>query len=172
MHGRRVLIARPEVVVQLTGVTDYPAGVSLCLVLTATGIPAELARHETRPLTDPRDESAHWSYLRVRVRMDDQSGDADSYEPASCAAPPGPPEQYRTAPRYWIPGYPSTGEITLTTSWHQIGLPVSVDVLDLGSACSPPNPADHRAGAEHRTPRMRSGSPKWWICGCTSDYLL
>ncbi|QYB00653.1 hypothetical protein I1A62_06875 (plasmid) [Rhodococcus sp. USK10] len=132
VHGRRVLIARPEVVVQLTGVTTYPAGVSLSLVLTATGIPAELARHETRPLTDPHDESAHWSYLWVRVRMDDQSGDADPYEPASCAAPTGPPEQYRTAPRYWIPGYPSTGEITLTTSWHQIGLPASIDVLDLG----------------------------------------
>ncbi|EID79546.1 MULTISPECIES: hypothetical protein [Rhodococcus] len=133
VHGRRVLIARPEVAVQLTGVTAYQAGVALSLVLVATGIRAELARHETRPLTDPHDESAHWSYLRVRVRMDDQAGDADPYEPASCAAPPGPPEQYRTAPCYWIPGYPRTGgALTLTTSWHQIRLPASVDVLDLG----------------------------------------
>ncbi|MFV9459567.1 hypothetical protein ACNJ7E_39850 [Rhodococcus sp. NM-2] len=80
----------------LTGVTAYPAGVALCLVLVATGIPAELARHETRPLTDPHDRSAHWSYLRVRVRMDDQAGDADPYEPASCTSSPGPPDQYRT----------------------------------------------------------------------------
>jgi hypothetical protein len=64
--------------------------------------------------------------------MDDQAGDADPYEPASCAASPGPPVRYRTAPCYWIPGRPRTGALTLTTSWHQIGLPVSVDVLDLG----------------------------------------
>ncbi|ELB86916.1 hypothetical protein [Rhodococcus sp. 3A] len=62
----------------------------------------------------------------------DIAGDADPFEPLSCAAAPAPAETYRTAPRYWIPGYPSTGALTLTTSWHQIGLPVSVDVLDLG----------------------------------------
>ncbi|MBC2644478.1 MULTISPECIES: hypothetical protein [unclassified Rhodococcus (in: high G+C Gram-positive bacteria)] len=132
VHGHRVLNSRPDLAVQLTGITAYPAGVSLCLVLEATGIPAARARHETRPLTDPRDESAHWSYLRVRIRMDDIAGDADPFEPLSCSPPNGPPERYRTAPRYWIPGYPSTGELTLTTGWHQIGLPASVDVLDLG----------------------------------------
>jgi hypothetical protein len=128
VHGCRVLIARPEVSVQLTGVTAFPDGVSLCLVLVATGVTAALAR----PLTDPHDESAHWSYLRVRMRMDDIAGDADPFEPVSCAVAPAPAQTYGTAPRYWIPGYPSTGALTLSTSWHQIGLSVSVDVLDLG----------------------------------------
>ncbi|KAF0957278.1 hypothetical protein MLGJGCBP_01256 [Rhodococcus sp. T7] len=31
------------------------------MVPTAEGLPAELARHETCPLTDPTDISAHWS---------------------------------------------------------------------------------------------------------------
>ncbi|WP_198602248.1 hypothetical protein [Rhodococcus opacus] len=40
----------------LLRVVAYPSG--LAVTLTATGCPAERARHETRPLTDPADSHA------------------------------------------------------------------------------------------------------------------
>ncbi|MFC9357491.1 hypothetical protein ACFTZB_13080 [Rhodococcus sp. NPDC057014] len=49
-----------------------------------------MARHETRPLTDPADTSARWSYLLVRVRVDDQDAVVDPFHPLSRALCTGP----------------------------------------------------------------------------------
>ncbi|MFD9666985.1 hypothetical protein ACFWAY_36160 [Rhodococcus sp. NPDC059968] len=54
----------------LLRIAVYPSGIAVHLTLTATGHPAERARHEARPLTDPADPSAHRSYLNVWVGTD------------------------------------------------------------------------------------------------------
>ncbi|MFD7012038.1 hypothetical protein [Rhodococcus jostii] len=70
VHGRRLLAADIQLTLELLRVVAYPSGLAH-LTLTATGCPAERARHETRPLTDPAEPSAHWSYLDVWAGTDD-----------------------------------------------------------------------------------------------------
>ncbi|QHE73644.1 hypothetical protein GFS60_07307 (plasmid) [Rhodococcus sp. WAY2] len=131
MHagGRRVLAAHPGVTLQLDGITAYPTGMQLRLTLAATNLCAELAHHETRPLTNPDDFSGSWSYLCVRVRVGDLEGEADPYLPVTRPPRPCSTTQYRTCPRYWIDNLDS--ELTVTAGWPQIGLEPIQESIDI-----------------------------------------
>ena len=107
-RGVRVLapapiVAEKDLALELSAVTAFASGLLPQLAMRVTGIRADFARFETRPLTDPQDWSAQWSYLVVRVRADDLDGPA---HPLHRSEPPfdesGP---YRTTPMYWISSY-------------------------------------------------------------------
>ncbi|MFE7423311.1 hypothetical protein [Rhodococcus sp. NPDC057529] len=132
IHGRRTLAAQENVSVELVAVFAYPGGLSLRLMVTATGAVAAAARHETRPLTDPADTSARWSYLLVRVRVDDQDAVADPFHPLTRALGTGPEALYRSEPRYWIPLFPASRAIAVTTGWPEIGLDPTTTLVEVG----------------------------------------
>lgn len=69
VHGRRLPAAQTHLTLDLIRVVVFPSGVCVHLALTAAGVPAELARYQTRPLTDPDGHSARWSYLTVRAAV-------------------------------------------------------------------------------------------------------
>ncbi|MGV9869733.1 serine/threonine protein kinase [Rhodococcus koreensis] len=131
VHGRRLLTADTHLTLQLVHITAYPCGLALQLALSATDRPARRAVHETRPLTDPADPSARWSYLDVWAGTDDLSV-ADPYfsRPDLHAATSGICT-YRSEPLYWLPVPPPARTVTLTAGWPQIGLPVSVTTASL-----------------------------------------
>ena len=132
MHGGRVLAAHPAVTLQLDDITAYPTGMQLRLTLAATSLCAELAHHETRPLTDPDDFSGSWSYLCVRVHAGDLEGEADPYLPVTRPLRPCSTTaiQYRTCPRYWIDNLDSN-TLTVTAGWPQIGLEPIQENIDI-----------------------------------------
>jgi len=139
-RGVRVLapapiVAEKDLALELSAVTAFASGLLLQLAMRVTGIRADFARYETRPLTDPQDWSAQWSYLAVRMSADDLDCPADPLhrsEPSSDA--PGP---YRTTPMYWIGLYPRSGSLTVTTSWAEIGLRPASLTLGLGPSPFP-----------------------------------
>ena len=139
-RGVRVLapapiVAEQDLALELSAVTAFASGLLLQLAMRVTGIRADFARFETRPLTDPQDWSAQWSYLLVRVRAGDLDGPADALHRSE---PPfdgsGP---YRTTPMYWIGTYPRTGSLIVTTSWTEIGLRPTSLTLALGPSPFP-----------------------------------
>ncbi|PBC39156.1 hypothetical protein CJ179_37955 [Rhodococcus sp. ACS1] len=139
-RGVRVLapapiVAEKDLALELSAVTAFASGLLLQLAMRVTGIRADFARFETRPLTDPQDWGAQWSYLDVRVRVDDLDGPAD---PLHRSEPPfdesGP---YRTTPMYWISSYPRSGALVVTTSWTEIGLRPASLTLALGPSPFP-----------------------------------
>ncbi|MEU2003312.1 hypothetical protein ACH47B_20970 [Rhodococcus sp. NPDC019627] len=136
------IAAERDLTLELSAVTAFPSGLLLQLAMKVTGIRADFARYETRPLTDPHDWSARWSYLTVRVRADELDGLADPIH--SSEPPTGETGPYRTTPLYWIGTYPRTGSLTVTTSWTEIGFRPASIVVALGPS---PFPTASESGA-------------------------
>ena len=132
------ITAEKDLTLELSAVTAFASGLLLQLAMRVTGIRADFARYETRPLTDPQDWSARWSYLTVLVRVDDRDdvgGPADPLHPSEPGS--GDSGRYRTTPWYWIGAYPRTGSLTVTTSWTEIGLHPTSIVVGLGPSPFP-----------------------------------
>ena len=127
--------AEKDLTLELSSVTAFASGLVLQLAMRVTGIRADFARYETRPLTDPHDWSAQWSYLTVLVLVDHLGGPADSLHPAEPRSDDSGP--YRTTPLYWIGTYPRAGSLTVTTSWAEIGLHPTSTTLALGPSPFP-----------------------------------
>jgi hypothetical protein len=137
VHGPVELVTSRDLSLRLSEVVAHPTGMLLHIELTARGRSADLARHETRPLDDPDDPSARWSYLAVNVRVDDVEGVADPRHPHSPSVPGAEgASEYHSAPHYWISDYPESGTITLTVGWKEIGLLPRTRTITLG-----PNPS-------------------------------
>ena len=113
LHAGMPIAAEKDLTLKLCAVTAFASELALRFALCVTGVRADFARHETRPLTDPHDWSAQWSYLVVPSLVDDLGGLADPFHPVpdSGLGGSGP---YRTTPQYWIGTYPSTGSLTVT----------------------------------------------------------
>ena len=139
MHDGCVLSAPPHLTLHLARVVAYECGLAVHLALTATAGPARRAHHQTRPLTDPRDTSARWSYLDVWLgTLDHTIAVADPFLPRPdlytgtaglCS--------YRTEPRYWIPAHETVRSLTLTAEWRQIGLEATLATVGLALAAPP-----------------------------------
>ncbi|MDF3313016.1 hypothetical protein P3H15_49775 [Rhodococcus sp. T2V] len=119
VHEGCALTAHPHLTLDLTRIVAYESGRAVHLALTATAGPARRAHHQTRPLTDPQDASAQWSYLDVWLGTIDHVAVADPFLPRPdlytrtaglCS--------YRTEPRYWIPANAAVGSLTLTAENH------------------------------------------------------
>ncbi|MBC2641844.1 MULTISPECIES: hypothetical protein [unclassified Rhodococcus (in: high G+C Gram-positive bacteria)] len=134
VHPAQPIVAEKDLTLELSAVTAFSSGVLLQFTLCITGVRADFARHETRPLTDPRDPSAEWSYLAVRILADNLDGTADPHHLVEDHTDSGP---YRTTPQYWIDSYPRTGSLTATTSWTQVGLHPTSFILTLGPSPFP-----------------------------------
>ena len=131
-----------DLTLDLSAVTVFASGLLLHLAMCVTGIRADFARYETRPLTDPNDWSARWSDLSVQVRADDLDGPADALHRSE--PPTGESGPYRATPSYWIGAYPRTGKLTVTTSWTEIGLHRTSIIVALGPS---PFPTASESGA-------------------------
>ena len=137
VHGPVELVTSRDLSLRLAEVVAHPTGMLLRVELTARGRSADLARHETRPLDDPDDPSARWSYLAVNVQVDDMEGVADPRHPHSTSkTDAAEASEYHSAPHYWISDYPESGTITLTAAWKEIGLLPRTRTITLG-----PNPS-------------------------------
>ncbi|NDV10847.1 serine/threonine protein kinase [Rhodococcus sp. IEGM 248] len=132
VHGRRLLAADAHLTLDVIRIVSFESGLAVHLALTATGAPAEGARRQTRPLTDPDDWSAEWSYLTVWAAAENTDAEADPYLPRpdvhACDAGLS---VYRTEPRYWLGTPPTVRSVTLTAEWPQIGLPATTAILAL-----------------------------------------
>ena len=139
MHGRRVLAAETDLTLELVRVVAFDSGLAVYLALTVTGVPADRARHETRPLTDPADLSARWSYLEVWAGSD-RIAVADPYFPRpdvwGCTAGR---RLYRSTPQYWVGVATPVRSLALalTTEWPQIGLPPTATALAMPRSVRP-----------------------------------
>ncbi|TQC44485.1 serine/threonine protein kinase [Rhodococcus sp. WS4] len=131
MHGGLVLAVDTHLTLELVRIVAFESGLAVYLALTATGTPAERARHETRPLTDPADRSARWSYLEVWAGTD-RIAVADPYlarpNLQACTAELC---TYLTEPQYWLDTPAPVRSVTLTAEWQQIGLAPTVSTLTL-----------------------------------------
>lgn len=133
VHRRRHLATLPHLTLELIGITAFDTGLGVHLTLTADGRPALLARRETRPLTDARDDSAQWSYLDVWIGAD-RLAVADPYRTRpDVRAEDGGVCIYRTEPHYWIPLPPPTPFLTITAEWNRIGLAPVATTMNLTS---------------------------------------
>ena len=140
LHAGMPIAAEKDLTLKLCAVTAFASELALRFALCVTGVRADFARHETRPLTDPHDWSAQWSYLAVRIHADDLGGPADPLHPVPDSDSASGPEgsgPYRTTPQYWIGTYPTTGSLTVTTSWPQVGLHPTSVTLTLGPSPFP-----------------------------------
>ncbi|WP_231868833.1 serine/threonine protein kinase [Rhodococcus opacus] len=136
VHDRLPLTRNTDLMLELVRITSYPSGLAVQLALTATGRPARRAWHETRPLTDPTDLSAHWSYLEVWAGSGDLAA-ADPYFPRpDLQAAASGICSYRSEPLYWLPTAPAWA-LTLATGWPQIGLPTAVTTMHLDPITPP-----------------------------------
>lgn len=137
-HRARGHVDRGEkdLTLALSDATAFASGLLLRFTLCVTGVRADFARYETRPLTDPHDWSAQWSYLAVLILADDFGGLADPFHPVPDSGLEGS-GPYRTTPQYWIGTYPTTGSLTATTSWPQVGLRPTSVTLALGPSPFP-----------------------------------
>ncbi|PQP18988.1 serine/threonine protein kinase [Rhodococcus opacus] len=140
VHGHHRLATAHHLTLDLTRVVAYDAGLAVHLALTATADPARRARHQTRPLTDPRDLSARWSYLDVWLGILDHLVVADPYRarPDVHASAAGR-STYRTEPQYWIPTDSDVlaRAITLTVEWAEIGLAPALATIALDRPVNP-----------------------------------
>ncbi len=136
MHAGMPIAAENDLTLELSAATAFASGLLLRFALSVTGVRADFARYETRPLTDPDDWSAQWSYLAVRIIADDLGGLADPFRPVPDTGLEGS-GPYRTTPQYWIGTYPTTGSLTVTTSWPQVGLHPTSVTLTLGPSPFP-----------------------------------
>ena len=136
MHAGMPIAAEKDLTLELFAATAFASGLLLRFALCVTGVRADFARYETRPLTDPQDWSGQWSYLAVRILADDLGGLADPFHPVPDSGLEGS-GPYRTTPQYWIGTYPTTGSLTVTTSWPQVGLHPTSVILTLGPSPFP-----------------------------------
>ncbi|MFC9838765.1 serine/threonine protein kinase [Rhodococcus sp. NPDC127530] len=139
VHGHRLLATGHHVTLDLTRVVAYDTGLAVHLGLTATAGPARRARHQSRPLTDPRDMSARWSFLDVWLGIDHLVV-ADPYRPRPDVHASAPGRcTYRTEPQYWIPtdSQVSVQAITLTAEWREIGLEPTLATIALDRPVNP-----------------------------------
>ncbi|MFD9669503.1 hypothetical protein ACFWAY_49505 [Rhodococcus sp. NPDC059968] len=136
VHEAMPIVAEKDLTLELSAATAFVSGLLLRFTLCVTGVRADFVRYETRPLTDPHDWSAQWSYLAVRILADDLGGLADPFHPILEPDPEGS-GPYRTSPQYWIGTYPTTGSLTVTTSWPQVGLHPTSVTLTLGPSPFP-----------------------------------
>lgn len=136
MHAGMPIVAQKDLTLDLSYATAFASGLLLRFALCVTGVRADFARYETRSLTDPHDWSAQWSYLAVRILADDFGGLADPFHPVPDSGLEGS-GPYRTTPQYWIGTYPTTGSLTVTTSWPQVGLRPTSVTLTLGPSPFP-----------------------------------
>jgi hypothetical protein len=148
VHGRRLLVADTSLTLELARVVAYDAGLAVHLTLTAAAGAAHRAQHQTRPLTDPRDTSARWSYLDIRLGTTGHLIVADPYcaRPAISASAAGMCT-YRTEPQYWIGTDTDDApmrSLILTAEWRQIGLDAAIATLAL------PHATDRRTRRAHR----------------------
>lgn len=74
MHAGMPIVAEDDLTLELSAATAFASGLLLRFALCVTGVRADFVRYETRPLTDPQDWSAQWSYLAVRILADDLGG--------------------------------------------------------------------------------------------------
>lgn len=140
VHGHYLLATGRHLTFHLTRVVVYDIGLAVHLALTATAGPARRARHQTRPLTDPQDLSARWSYLDVWLGIIDPLVVADPYRsrPDVHASAAGRCT-YHTEPQYWV----STDSdvpvraITLTAEWREIGLEPFLATIALDRPVNP-----------------------------------
>lgn len=127
-----MLAAETHLTLDVIRTVAFESGLAVHLALTATGAPAEMAHRQTRPLTDPDDWSAEWSYLTVWATVENTDAEADPYLPRpdvhACDAGRS---VYRTEPRYWLGTPPIVRSVTLTAGWPQIGLPATTAILAL-----------------------------------------
>ncbi len=136
MHTAVPIVAENGLTLELSAATAFTSGLLLRFTLSVTGVRADFAHYETRALTDPHDWSAQWSYLAVRILADDLGGLADPFHHAPESVPEGS-GPYRTTPQYWVSTYPTTGSLTVITSWPQIGLHPTSATLMLGPSPFP-----------------------------------
>ncbi|QSE86139.1 MAG: hypothetical protein EOP25_12080 [Rhodococcus sp. (in: high G+C Gram-positive bacteria)] len=136
VHAGMPIVAQKDLILDLSDATAFASGLLLRFALCVTGVRADFARYETRSLTDPHDWSAQWSYLAVRILADDFGGLADPFHPVPDSGLEGS-GPYRTTPQYWIGTYPTTGSLTVTTSWPQVGLRPTSVTLTLGPSPFP-----------------------------------
>ncbi|MFD9664389.1 serine/threonine protein kinase [Rhodococcus sp. NPDC059968] len=148
VHGRRLLVADTSLTLELARVVAYDAGLAVHLTLTVAAGSAHRAQYQTRPLTDPRDTSARWSYLDIWLGTTGHLIVADPY----CARPDIQASAagmctYRTEPQYWIGTDTDDSPVrslTLTAEWRQIGLNPTIATLALDHV------ADRRTRRAHR----------------------
>lgn len=137
-HGRLILAAAVGITVELTDVLLHPTGMDMHMQLTAFGRTAEHLRYETRPLTDPDDPSAQWSFLRTLVRADEREGEADPYRSHARSTGLNAPPDLRIELRYWIPVPPGPGKVAITVGWTRLGLPATTSTVEIGPLAHPP----------------------------------
>jgi hypothetical protein len=139
-HGRLVLAAAVGITVELTEVLLHPTGMDLRMQLTAFGRTAERVRYETRPLTDPDDPSAQWSFLHTLVRAGDceGEGEADPYRSLVRSTGLNAPPDLRIELRYWIPVPPGPEKVAVTVRWTRLGLPATTSTVETGPLAHPP----------------------------------
>ncbi|KAF0956762.1 hypothetical protein MLGJGCBP_00256 [Rhodococcus sp. T7] len=134
VHGHLALSTGEQLTLDLLAVRAFPEGLHLRMAVTATGRTATAALHQTRALTDPADLSAQWSYLAVRVRVDDCDADADpSFPKPDTQARSGGLATYRTEPHYWIGTVPTCASLMFSAGWPEIGLDTATTTVYLES---------------------------------------
>ncbi|MFE7421735.1 hypothetical protein [Rhodococcus sp. NPDC057529] len=143
VHTGMPIVAEKDLALELSAATAFASGLGLRFTLRVTGVRADFARYETRPLTDPGDWSAQWSYLAVHLGADDLAGFADPFHPTPDSGQDGS-GPYRTTPQYWIGTYPTTRSLTVTTGWPHVGLHPTSVTLTLGPS---PFPTTFGSGA-------------------------
>lgn len=140
VHGQRLLATGHQLTLDLNRVVAYDTGLAVHLALTVAADPARRARHQSRPLTDPQDLSARWSYLDVWLGVFDHLVVADPYRsrPDVHASAAGRCT-YHTEPQYWIPtdSHVSVRAITLTAEWREIGLEATLATIALDRPVNP-----------------------------------
>ncbi|PBC39231.1 hypothetical protein CJ179_34755 [Rhodococcus sp. ACS1] len=136
VHAAMPIVAEKDLTLELSAATAFAAGLLLRFALCVTGVRADLVRYETRPLTNALDWSAQWSYLAVCILSDDLGGPADPFHSIPEPDPEGS-GPYRTTPQHWIGTYPTTGSLTVITSWPQVGLHPTSFTLTLGPSPFP-----------------------------------
>ncbi|MFC9361988.1 hypothetical protein ACFTZB_36135 [Rhodococcus sp. NPDC057014] len=70
VHTGMPIAAEKDLALELSAATAFASGLALRFTLCVTGVRGDFARYETRPLTDPGDWSAQWSYLVVHIGAD------------------------------------------------------------------------------------------------------
>jgi hypothetical protein len=137
VHGPAIVARAPGIAVAVSCVFARPTGLSIGIVLRATGARAEAARRETSG-PDPFDESEGWpdgSELIVTFGVDGTVGIGQPREIGSST------EGYLAIDmQTWVDALPSSGQLTVTAAWSQAGLPEGGTTLTL----TPAEDLEHR----------------------------
>ena len=132
-HGPVILARAPGIVAGLRCVFAHTGGILLPFVLRAQGVQGEAAtrqffRHTFEPNAEAETGiSLPWSQPEVHIEVNDASGFADPGGGPSS----GGEDDFEMQTRYWIEEIPRDGQLAITVSWPQAGLPQSRTVLHL-----------------------------------------